>query len=210
MSEGTYKVVKKVVRAVRDGEELDFDVHRYYATFFCKEPTIKTAFGDPFLEVWTDGSIVLHNGKDSDDAVFLYDDQWLGIIKCIEMAILEKKQKHEERRQKWLDETADLKTFEGINVDLSRNETIAALESCVISVIQQDRYTDPVILFGGKEYRLGRTDLFDNVATGLCKQWTAEEWRAHYLRIARACMGARLNEFESGGCFSVIDSLTDG
>lgn len=207
MSRDFLRVAKKVVKASRDGKEFDFDVTRYYSTAYGGEPRVTPPSVDPFIEVWTNGSITLHSRG---GIVFLYDEEWGCIIKAVEQALQEKKQKHEEMRNEWLIKTADKKIFDGINVDLSRNETIDALEHCAISVIQRDRYTDPVIFFKEKYYRLGRTDLVDNVATGLCEQRTAEEWRAHYLGIAKACMGSRLNEFESGSCFSIIDSLTDG
>lgn len=207
MSRDFLRVAKKVVKASRDGKEFDFDVTRYYSTAYGGEPRVTPPSVDPFVEVWADGSITLHSRG---EMVFLYDEEWLCIIKAVEQALQDKKQKHEEKRQKWLYETADLKKFYGTNVDLSRNETIEALKHCNISVIQRNRYTDPLIFFNDKYYILGRTDLIDNVVTGLCKQKTAEEWRAHYLRIAKTCMGSRLDEFESGGCFSVIDSLTDG
>ena len=207
-----YEVVSKVVRAIKGGKLMDFDVRRYYATFYGKEPSEYSKEqpwkADPFIEVWADGSITLH---DREKSIFLYDDQWEGIIKAVRMAIDDKKNNEKERRNKWLRDTADTKEFFGVKVDLSRNEVIAALESCEITVTHNDRWTTPVIVYKGVSRGLGRTDLNDNVATGLGLNKTAEEWREFYLKIARYSYGGRLQEWRDGRLgFSVIDAISDG
>jgi|ERR1043165_476067 hypothetical protein len=64
----------------------------------------------------------------------------------------------------------------------------------------------------GEWWKVGRTDLLDDVATGLVEKKTLEEWRKHYR--AKIRYGARFHRFRSEGkewrVFSVIDSLTDG
>ena len=208
----TYKVVKREVQAVVDGKTLDFKVQRYYATFCGKEPEADGVIADPFIEVWADGSLTL-NYKDK--RIFLYDDQWQGIIRAVEEAINDKKKKRDSERDKWLADTANATEFHGVKVDLTRTQVIEALKTCPIVVIERsDKYgqsTSPIIVFNGKQRSLGRTDLLDDVATGWVTKKTAEEWREHYLKVASKCMGGRLHEWEDGRLgFSVIDSVSDG
>ena len=115
-------------------------------------------------------------------------------------------------RGAWLDSTAHSKEFYGVPVDLSRAEVIAAIESSQIEVETISSrnvigvYTRPSIRFGGNLYHLCRTDLMDDVSTGLCEKLSAEQWRSHYLAKARDCMGARIKS----KYFCVIDARTDG
>lgn len=211
----TYQVIKRSVQAEANGERLDFHVPRYYATFGGRDPITEGAFPDPFVEVWADGSIVVqgHNKR-----LFLYKDQWKGIIKAVQMALEDEELRMERDREKWLIDTQDAKAFFGTAVDLTRAQTISALKDCKIEIETKTgrpphngEYTVPFILFDGHRRQLGRTDLTDDVATGLCAMKTAEEWRKHYARKAKTCMGARLQN----GCdnqlgFHVIDSVSDG
>lgn len=67
-------------------------------------------------------------------------------------------------------------------------------------------YTDPQIEHEGVWKSLCRTDLFDDVATGLCMNQTAEEWRRHYLEKLEDAIGVRVGENR----FAIIDALSDG
>lgn len=107
--------------------------------------------------------------------------------------------------------TPDSKEYFGIQVDLSRNEVISALRECEILVSNDGDYYWPYIVYNGTTYRLGRTDLFDNIATGIGGDKTVEEWRSYYLNKAKKCYGGRLQNFKNNTVgFSVIDSVTDG
>lgn len=111
----------------------------------------------------------------------------------------------------WLEATANATEFDGVRVDLSRNQVIEALTSCPIELEDQYGGTEPVIIFNGQRHDLCRTDLLDDVATGLCAKKSAEGWRAHYLKAARTCMGGRITSGAQGHrLFAVIDSVTDG
>lgn len=202
--EDTYSVMNREVQAMVDGKACDFTVLRYYATFYGREPTVDGAFTDPCVQVWADGSITLESRGNK---IFLYDDQWRGILKAIEMAMKEKKEKSQRIQDDWLEKTANSTEFHGIKVDLTRTEVIDAVTTCEIIV----EGGHPVIVFNGTKHSLGRTDLMDDIATGLCAEKSPEEWRQHYLRTAESCMGARIRETDDGRfLFSIIDSLTDG
>ena len=205
----TYRVVKRVVDASIDGKPCGFKVPRYYATFYGREPRTEGAFADPFVEVWRDGSITLNT---RDERVFLYGDQWRGIVSALEDAMRDIHEQKSQAFQAWLEETHNAKEFHGTHVDLSRAEVIAALQSCPIELEVGDRSTGPFIVFNGERHILGRTDLCDDVATGLCANKTAEQWREHYLHSAMTCYGGRIRTVSQQGTrlFSVIDSVTDG
>lgn len=207
----TYKVVKRTVPAMRDGKPLGFDVDRFYATFYGGEPKTSGPFQDPFAEVWADGSITAHW---MDQSLWLYVDQWLGIINAVQAALESNKAKRSDLELQWLTETADSKEFEGVTVDLSRNETIAALTDCPIEIEQRTGEpfpsTSPFIFYNGVRRHLSRTDLLDDVCTSWVTDKTAEQWRKHYLSVAQTCYGARLYNSNSRTGFAVIDSLSDG
>ena len=76
----TYRVVKRTAPAVQNGQHLGYEIPRYYATFYGKEPTDH----DPFVEVW-DGHSIVANW--SGQSLFLYSDQWLGIIDAVKLAM---------------------------------------------------------------------------------------------------------------------------
>jgi hypothetical protein len=204
----TYKVVKKEVEASRDGKDFGFKVQRYYATWYGREPVTEPPLDNAFVEVWADGSITLH--KD-DSIIFLYQDQWSGIVVALQEAINDKKIKRDSERKAWMDSTKHSKEFYGVPVDLSRAEVIAAIESSPIEVEAVSNemvanYSRPLIRFNKNLYHLCRTDLMDDVSTGLCKNLSAEQWRAHYLEKAQSCMGARIKDKS----FCVIDAYSDG
>lgn len=202
--EDTYSVVKREVQAMVNGKACDFTVPNYYATFYGREPTLDGYRTDPYVQVWADGSITLVSRGDK---IFLYDDQWRGIVKALEMAMKDKKEKSQRAQADWLEKTANSTEFHGIKVDLTRTQVIDAVTTSEILV--EDGH--PVIVFNGTKHLLGRTDLMDDVATGLCADKSSEEWRQHYLRTAMSCMGARIRETDDGRfLFSIIDSLTDG
>jgi hypothetical protein len=205
----TYRVVKRVVDASIDGKPCGFQVQRYYATFYGREPMTEGTYADPFVEVWADRSITL---KWSGQSVFLYGDQWRGIVSALEDAMRDIQEKKNKDLHDWLEETHNAKVFHGTHVDLSRAEVIAALQSCTIELEDDADSTCPFIVFNGERHILGRTDLCDDVATGLCANKTAEEWREHYLHSAMTCYGGRISTVSEQGTrlFSVIDSVTDG
>lgn len=201
----TYSVVKREVDASVEGKVCDFKVLQYYATFYGREPSLEGAFCDPYVQVWADGSITLVSRGDK---IFLYEDQWRGIVKAIEMAMKDKKEKSQRAQAEWLAKTANSTEFHGRKVDLSRNQVIEALASSEIIVADGGH---PVIVFNDTRHMLCRTDLLDDVAAGLCANKTADEWRAHYLAKAQRCMGGRVKVLEKDyAVFSVIDSMTDG
>ena len=208
----SYKVIKREVKAKQDGKELSFNVKRYYATSGC-EPQESGPFSDPFIEVWKDGSLTLHH---RDENIFLYDDQWLGIIKAVNTALEDKEEERKARLEKWLSETADSKEFHGTAVDLSRNQVIEALNKCQITIEQINhkhvfKYTSPTIVYNGENHDLGRTDLKDDISTGLCVNYNPEQWREHYLEKAKYCMGGRIKSLPDGRkLLSVIDAISDG
>lgn len=205
-----YQVIKKETPGVVDGKLAGFNVQRYYATIYGREPKTEGHFADPFVEVWADGSITANW---SDTRLFLYDDQWVGIIDAIKQALTDKKAKKDALRQKWLDDTFDSKVFHGTVVDLSRRQVVAALVNCQITIDTVFTWTSPRILYDGAWHCLGRTDLMDDAATSLCENKTAEEWREHYLKVAESSMGGRLSKqqnTEGLRLFSIIDSFSDG
>ncbi len=60
---------------------------------------------------------------------------------------------------------------------------------------------------------VARTDLIDDICTGrIEKDWTLDEWIAHYKAKVAKSYGARLKRDPGRDfpCFAVIDSLTDG
>lgn len=70
-------------------------------------------------------------------------------------------------------------------------------------------WNEPEIFHDGKWKSLCRTDLCDDVATGMCANKTLEQWIAHYkkkLRRWTECPSARYDDHR----FSVIDAITDG
>ena len=202
-----YHIVKIVEPAVSDGgEPLSFDVTRYYATARSDGPITDGSFPDPFVEAWTDGSIT---AKWRDQSLFLYQDQWRAIIDAVRMAIEDKRVERAARKSDWLNDTIDAKEFHGTPVDLSRRQTLNALNGCAIDIegfTKEHPWTRPYITINGERLKLGRTDLKDDVATGLCANNTAEEWRSYYLEKAAVGMGARIRN----GLFSVIDAYSDG
>jgi len=208
----TYQVVKRVVQAEAEGKKFDFKVQRYYATFYGRDPETEGNFQDPFVEVWADGSITAHW---RDSSLWLYDDQWKGVIKAVQQAMKDIEEKQKARREQWLAKTADVKEFEGVPVDLSRNEVIDTVTNCKMDIEIDDMggsYTRPKIFYNGEWYSLGRTDLMDDVATGMCANFSIRKWRKHYLRSARNCYGGRIRKTADGKrmLFSIIDSFTDG
>lgn len=200
----TYQVVKLVVDASINRRLCGFKVSRYYATYLGREPSDK----DPFLEVWADRSITLNaDGK----RIFLCDDQWLGISTALNNAIDDKRKSVESAKNNWLANTIDATEFYGVHVDLTRRQVIEAIAECQIEIIvQEKKWTTPIIFFRGEGHILLRTDLHDDVATSPRLHNTAEEWRTHYLGLAQTCLGARLTEGKHYPAFAIIDSLTDG
>lgn len=212
VSNPMYRILEREVQAEHDGKKLDFKVKRYYATFLGRDPKDSEIQFDPFVEVWVDGSITVNT---KDKRLFLYDDQWTGIVTALELAMRRKREALKDQREKWKADTMDARVFHGVHVDLSRREVINALTNCDIkteNVVRSGapKYTDPYILFRDRWHSLGRTDLMDDVATGWCTNKTPEAWRKHYLKKAVNCMGGRLTENGDTPLFSVIDSYSDG
>lgn len=205
----TYQVIKREVAASVNGEACGFNVLRYYATFYGREPVAEDADADPYLEVWKDNSITLHHRGLS---IFLYRDQWLGIVAAFETALRDQREAKTAAVNAWLAETANATVFHGVRVDLTRTQVIDALTSSVIEVEDrgQGRGTKPIIVFNGELHNLCRTDLFDDVATCLSARKTADEWREYYLCMARKCLGGRIVSSQGNRRFSVIDALSDG
>lgn len=203
----TYRIVKREVDASIDGKPCSFKVKRYYVTFYGREPATSGPFKDPFVEVWADNSITLNDGE---KRIFLYGDRWRGIVAAINDAMRDIREAREAAFNTWLNETANATVFDGVRVDLTRTQVIEALTSCPIELEAGSGRTRPVIIFNGERHVLGRTDLHDDVATGLCANKTAEEWRSHYLASARACYGGRITCSHGIRLFSVIDALSDG
>lgn len=208
-----YQTAKRTQVAIVDGKEMPFKVDRYYATWGGREPKSGER-GDPFVEVWADGSITVNAwGGDHWKRVFLYDDEWRCITAAIGEAMRDKEVKRTAEIDKWNAETLDATEFYGTKVDVSRRDVLEALEKCEIEVSESadGTYTVPVIAYKGEKRQLGRTDLKDDVATGLCARKTSSEWREHYLRAAKGCYGARLHDWKDGRLgFYVIDSWSDG
>jgi hypothetical protein len=84
-------------------------------------------------------------------------------------------------------------------------------------------WTNPEIYVRGSWHHLGRTDLFDDVATGWCTNKSSEEWRSHYLgKVVEAISRNKKREswfekhylgagrIQRTGLISVIDATTDG
>lgn len=151
-----------------------------------------------------------------DKSIYFYEDQWIGIIKALEMAISDKHKKKEARKDAYLAETMDDNVFFGIRVDLTRRQLIEVLTSCHMETESPGDYTHAIILYEGKRMRLARTDLMDDVCTMSCLNLTAEKWREHYLKLAQNSFGGRLRTSSGGGLentvgsLAVIDRLTDG
>jgi hypothetical protein len=209
MTESTYRVVKLEVDASIDGKPCGFKVPRYYATFLGREPKTSGPMVDPFVEVWADKSITLHHGG---RRIFLYDDQWRGIVSALKTAMRDIDEAKTSSLSAWLKTTEHATEFDGVRVDLSRAQVIEALTSCPIE-LEDQLYggTEPVIIFNGERHDLCRTDLLNDVATGLCAKKSAAQWRAHYLKAARTCFGGRITKSAQGHrLFAVIDSATDG
>lgn len=73
-------------------------------------------------------------------------------------------------------------------------------------------WNHPEIYFDGEWMDVCRTDLYDDVATGLCKNKTLGEWIEHYTnKLRRADLGVRVRLHEDGRrSFAIIDAYTDG
>ena len=93
---------------------------------------------------------------------------------------------------------------EGFDVDLSAEDGKAYLAAAEIMVEDvpavpnwMGAYNSPRIKWEGEWIDLCRTDLADDVATGLCATKTAEEWRVHYL--SHIHYGVRIKPTSTGG-----------
>ena len=199
----TYAVVERDVPATRDGKDLGFKVKRYYATFFGGEPKKEGVYADPFIEVWADGSLTLHKGKDT---VFLYDDQWSGIVLAITKAMDDKRIERAQQRERWYLENGDRTVHGGSEVTWSINEARKILNSSPMRWSQDGKHRTEIQV-DGKWLYLCRTDLKDDVATYRGDDWETgiEEVRQRYYQGIR--YGARLSENEG---FCVVDSFSDG
>ena len=206
MTEDTYKVVKRDIDILKENEV--FHVLRYYATFNGSEPKLDGSFNDPFIQVSRDGSIVLnHNEK----YIFLYDDEWRGIIKAINSALIDKETKKQKSYDDWLNSTIDSIEFFGTKVDMTRREIIKVIESCSIEIKSKKNYHIPIITINNERYELCRTDLTDDIATISATKKTTEEWREYFLEKARNCYGGRIKiKRKNKKILAIIDALTDG
>lgn len=95
----------------------------------------------------------------------------------------------------------------GCAVDLSIAETLNALESVECRMIGCGSYSEVQILHHGEWLSLGRVDLFDQVATGICYAHDEDAKKIVEFYVKRKVQfGARVR----GGSFLVVDSVTDG
>lgn len=190
----SYKVVKKYVIGGEDHEGRPFNVKRYYITWGGVEPKAD----DPYLSVWADGSMTAVWGESK---VFLYDDQWDGIIGALRQAKNDKAAERVDRAAKWLAENGDKTEHYGAVVDLSINDAKRILASAPMRRISDGKAE----VYHGTWLHLCRTDLSDDVCTLDANDSKAdlEQLRQHYL--ARIKFGARTNDR-----FAVVDALSDG
>jgi hypothetical protein len=207
------------VREMEGGKNFDgtpFMVKRYYVTWYGGEPREL----DPYLSVWADGSMVIHTAQkpvvQDHSAVFLYDDQWRGMIAALEQAMRDKKEAQERRAAQWLAENSDKREHYGSPVDLSINEAKAALAAAPMRWNEEEnawKYARLAEVYhDGKWLHLCRTDLADDVCTfgGEDEKLGLEDLRAKYLQGVQ--FGARLGSRRSAdsGRFAVVDSFSDG
>jgi hypothetical protein len=186
-----------------------FMVKRYYVTWYGSEPRED----DPYLSVWADGSLTAVWGK---NRLFLYDDQWRGMIAALEQAMRDKKEERQRQAAEWLAENGDKREHYGSAVDLSINEAKAALAAAPMRWNEEKnawKYTRLAEVYHDGEWRhLCRTDLADDVCTfgGQDEQLSLEELRAKYLQCVR--FGARLGSSRQrdSGRFAVVDAFSDG
>lgn len=176
-------------------------VDRYHVTWEGRSPRP----ADPFVDLWPDGSIVLHSNG---NRIFEYNDTWKGIVLAINTALIDKISRDKNNKREWLDGNGDKTCHFGIKVDLSINDAIRAIKSSKLRTKKVSAwncsYNKLQIMFNGKWLNVARTDLFDDVCTGLCETKKLAEWKNHY--ISRVMYGARIKE----NTFAVIDSVTDG
>jgi hypothetical protein len=217
----TYKFVAPIeVQGKINGRPAEVDgkpvmVKHYYITSG-REPRTEEPHGDPYVEVWADGSISgVWPIKGITNRLWLYDDQWLGLIEAVKKAMEDKKEERKRKRELWFEENGDNREHFGKSVTFSINEAKQILSSAPMRIREvperkEEKWYEPAleIEVDGKWYGLCRTDLMDDVAThymGHTKEGV-EAARKHYL--SRIQYGARISV--EGGYFAVIDATTDG
>jgi hypothetical protein len=100
--------------------------------------------------------------------------------------------------------------------DLRRDAAVAAMQTTYRLHPVADHGWGPrdnlQIWFRNEWHWVARTDLCDNVCTGIIEpQWTLDEWIAHYKNLCSKSYGARINDrYDGFKTFAVIDAMTDG
>jgi hypothetical protein len=207
-----YEVVLRELEGGKHHDGTPFMVKRYYVTWYGGEPREE----DPYLSVWADGSMVIHTAQkpvvQDHSTVFLYDDQWCGMIAALKQAMIDKRAEQQRLAAQWLAENGDKREHYGYSVDLSINETKAALAAAPMrwnGVENAWGYKSLAeVLYEGSWRHLCRTDLKDDVCTfgGDDQSSELETLRSHYLK--RIGFGARVGK--DGDRFAVVDAFSDG
>lgn len=212
----TYKVRDPIeVQGIVDGKPAEADgkpvmVKHYYVTFYGGEPK-QGEHGDPYIEVWADGSISANYPIPGiENRIWLYDDQWVGVIEGVKRAMEDKKEEIRRKREQWFLENGDKKEHWGYEVTWSINDARKLLSSAPMRWGKEDywKHRTAEVQIDGKWLHLCRTDLADDVCTygGHDFQEELDGLREKYLRGIG--YGARLTE--SGDGFAVVDSFSDG
>jgi len=199
----TYQVIVREMEGGKNRDGTPFMVKRYCVSWG-KEPRED----EPYLSVWADGSMsAVWNARGMEERIFLYDDQWRGMIAALEQAMSDKKADRERQAAQWLAANCDKRKHYSYAVDLSINEAKAAL---TIAPLRWNQGMAEVC-HDGKWLHLCRTDLSDDVCTsGGEDGLDLETLRRKYLRGIR--FGARLNHEKRPGYsrFAVVDAFSDG
>jgi len=101
--------------------------------------------------------------------------------------------------------------------DLRMSEAVAAMTTTFRLHQRPDhgwgQHTDLQMWYQNEWWWVCRTDLWDDICTGIVEQgWTLDEWIDHYKRKCAKSYGARPKTDKVDGfpMFAIIDALTDG
>jgi hypothetical protein len=201
-----YEVVLRELEGGKNSDGTPFMVKRYYLCWGRGEPREDA----PYLSVWADGSLT---AVWKDQRLFLYEDQWCGMIAALKQAMIDKRAEQQRRAAQWLAENSDKREHYGYSVDLSINEAKTALTAAPMrwngaeNAWGDKRLAE--VLYEGSWRHLCRTDLKDDVCTfgGGDESSELETLRSHYLE--RICFGARVGK-DGEVRFAVVDGFSDG